>query len=350
VTKYYNIIPARRLPIKVLTYSSKQELEEGSIVEVPIKNKNEWGLVLSEAIQDNIYDTNKIKEVKSITPFKFNHQHINFLKLFSTNTFNQINLCLNSYFQPLYSLPKKEWKNIEPITHKDRLDGVYGKVDFLLDIDITVRIMYLIRNVIYKNNINKKILIIFPEKKYLNKIYSEIKNYLKDNPEIISKINFHFYSGDKTKSAKSAVLNLLKTEKNENNTTDIFLSTRNGIFLPFQELTEIIMVDEANSMYIQDQNSIYFDAREAVFLLSKAFNANLTFISTLPSIRLYSFYSEKVLQEYMNQQSINDLKPLKIKLSKLEAKSANFNLFSESVYEHLEEEFGGEKNLGVFEG
>jgi primosomal protein N' len=259
-------------------------------------------------------------------------------------------LCLNSYFQPLFSLPKKEWKNININNTIVDFNGDYGKVDFILDIDITVRIMYLIRNVIYNNIKNKKILIIFPEKKYLNKIYSEIKDQLKKTPEINSKLQFNFYSGDKTKSAKSTVLKLLQTKQDEQNITNIILSTRNGIFLPFSDLQEVIMVDEANSMYIQDQNSIYFDAREAVFLLSKAFKANLSFISTLPSIRLYSFYSEKVLEEYMNQQTIKQLKPLKIQLSKLEAKSANFNLFSESIYEKLEEEFGGEKNYGVFEG
>jgi primosomal protein N' len=131
-----------------------------------------------------------------------------------------------------------------------------------------------------------------------------------------------------------------QTSQNNNNyiapKLQIILSTRSGLFLPFTALTDIILVDEGNSMYIQDQNSLYYDTREAIFLISKAFNANISFISPLPSIRLYNMYNKQALdQEMINNQAIAQ-KPRKIKVTRYDKKSSKYDLFGYEVEQILE--------------
>ncbi len=377
---YYQVIPARNLPFSFLTYKSTERLEQGALVEIPIGNSKEQGMVFSEIPESGAGDLSKVKsiilqkETNSIN-LNFSTEQINFLKLFSTNTFNSFNQTLISYLQPLKILTKKDWKEISfekspptplneggaekqtlPISSSSKstfLDKkeINGSTNFFLDTNITIRIMYLIRTIIYNKPENNQILIIFPEKKLLDRVEKEITENFKNEVGI----KFSTYSGDKTKKTKTTVIELLKNKNSQNTptqSTQIIFSTRNGIFLPFSNLTDIILVDEANSMYIQDQNSLYYDARDAIFLLSKAFKANLNFVSTLPSIRLYSFYTDKVLEDYVSNNTTETKKALKIKISKLEQKYANFDLFSDRILDILDsnfdQDFEGE-DFGVFE-
>jgi primosomal protein N' len=149
------------------------------------------------------------------------------------------------------------------------------------------------------NTYKAQILILFPEKKYLDKILNEFKQKLayqqvctsssegefKDN-QITEEICI--YTGSPTKQSKSCVRDLVLEQDN----FQIIFGTRASLFLPFSNLLQIILVDEANSMYIQDQGGLYYDTREAVFLLAKTHDCPLDFVSTLPSLRLFEFYQQ----------------------------------------------------------
>jgi primosomal protein N' len=299
---YYQILPARKIPQVYLTYSSEFELGIGQLVEINIRGGLTQAIIIREIREVKIeFDKSKIKPISQVYNFKFNQNTLGFLKIFSQNTFNSINLSLSPFLQPLKLITQKQWKSLSESNYEshvladsEKSELPVQKTDFLLDISVTLRIMYIIRSAINIETPNT-LLIIFPEKKYLNKILEEVISH----PEFIklkNKVEIYNYAGDVNKKSKETIWNLINTDQTDLKLKIIF-ATRAGLFLPFQNLKEVVLVDEANSMHIQDQNSIYFDSRDAVFLLAKAHQANLSFVSTLPSIRLYKFYPENIMNQ-----------------------------------------------------
>ena len=146
------------------------------------------------------------------------------------------------------------------------------------------------------------------------------------------------YSGSVNKKSKDCIWSLINFLKQDANRVQVIFSTRSGIFIPFCNLGQIILIDEANSVYIQDQNSIYYDTRDAVFLLSSVFGSNLNFISKLPSIRLYNSYSNELLIQNLTKSTSNQKKQLKLKITRFDKKSAKFSLFGWEVEQLLKKD------------
>lgn len=448
---FYNVLPTKNMGqnLSILLYSSQKQVSVGDIVEITIRNNVDYGLILSENLEEKIkhqkvnvttvspkevstqpdgifytiQDDNsleatnpnnnyiknevkrfEIKEINKILPIKLSIEQIQFLKIFSDNTFNSLNDTWDALTVPFGLLTQKQWLELENITKsyeskinteflkdtnkttttsnisqkaqnepilEDKISKdfqknqvlsdspkIAPKVEFLIDFDIKVRIMYIIRSLMSSfqaisstsnsNNI-KQLLIIFPEKKYLNKIYKYLQIEIARDKELVKNIELLYYASEPTKKPKECIwqmLNLnnwpgkvLKQTHDKvilvNPKLQIILSTRSGLFLPFTNLNDIILADEGNSMYIQDQNSLYYDTREAIFLISKAFNANISFISPLPSIRLYNMYNKATLEkEMINNQAIAQ-KPRKIKITRFDKKSSNNDLFGYEIEEIL---------------
>jgi hypothetical protein len=82
-------------------------------------------------------------------------------------------------------------------------------------------------------------------------------------------------------------------------TINLVCATRSGIFLPFLKLDNIYLLEENSTFYIQEQNGLYFDARDMLFLIHSKYCSKLTFISSLPSVRLYNFYQNHDIQKHL---------------------------------------------------
>jgi primosomal protein N' len=255
-------------------------------------------------------------------------------------------------------------------------------VDFVLDSNLRLRIRYIIRtkmenlkntkNTFYKekngnlednagrpkndqfSDIN--FLIIFPEKKYLDKIfygcqedykeiYKSIAQVVNDSlPETKFQLNFFRYSGDASKFSKESVRHLLLPKNKKKNSqkqsefqVNLYFATRAGLFLPFSRLDQLILIDEANPMHIQDQGKVYFDSRDVIYIMSQIYQTDLIFLSTLPSVRLHSFYSQKIFEEIKTNYTAQNQKPLTIKITKRDRQSSKNELFSHQVEEILED-------------
>ena len=390
---FYNILPTKNLGqnLSVLTYYSLCELKIGQVVIIPLRSSSDTGLIVGQVkmqMKDkNDLDETKIKPIEKVLPIKLKSQQMSFLKVFADNTFNSLNDTWEAIWRPYSLLTKKQWALLESYTPKITLinenpQKVSNNVEFELETDYIIRIMNLIRSIQDElengekaelQGFNKQILIVFPERKLLNKIKDllefKIQNKQTSNclsgldSESNTNLKLWTYSGQIDKHCKLLVwyliceqfeINEKEIEKEENfgsknkkyskkitsptvdnNSLDIILTTRAGLFLPFGNLHQIILLDEANSMYIQEQNSLYYDTREAIFLLNKAFLSNLRFISPLPSVRLYNFYSEKSLDHILSNYSAKTKKPLNVQITKYDRKSAKFNLFGWSIEQLL---------------
>ena len=259
------------------------------------------------------------------------------------------------------------------------------------------------------------IVIIFPEKKLMDKVY----NNLKDLPiwnnflyKLESKnwiLENYFFSSQNNKESRQTILALLGIESNKkidpktkkkikknleslliensqnlekylqdlqmkieanfkeiineniaqnpiqnlNYKIRLIWGTRSSLFLPFANLSSIILIDEANSFHIQEQNGLYFDTREAVFLLHRACEIDLDFVSILPSVRFQDFYksnnlttdnsnstSDDILQKNNKLNNSNfdndNQKKSQIKITKFNKKYDNYQLFSHQIEQILQ--------------
>ena len=383
----YNILPTKNMGqnLSILAYSSQKTLVLGQIVEITIRNSVDFGLVLGENTEINIDLETKeegeknsektkltkkfaIKEVNRVLPIQISTQQLNWLKIFADNSFNSLNDIWDAIWRPFELLTKKQWQELEEISKEIPTNfesqtnilsklQVEPKVEFLLDLEVTLRIIYIIRNItsMFNNDQkpelqdkNRQVLIVFPEKKYLDKIYKELNKHFKEietnykkldiksvnKRETQIKYELQYFTADATKKSKETVWKMLQNSP----TLQIICTTRSGLFLPFGKfgaLEQVILVDEGNSLYIQDKNSLYYDTREAIFLISKAFLSNIAFISPLPSVRLHSFYDKELLETQMTNNSQTIQKPRKIKITRFDRKSAKYDIFGWEIEQIL---------------
>jgi primosomal protein N' len=316
---HYAVLTEKLLPISFLTYSSEENLDIGQLVEVPIRNSFEKGVIFKQSrvgfdtglkridsgegedLPNDIALISKyeIKSIANILPFQFQQASLNFWKSFAFNNFSNLNRVLEAALESLDLLTKADWKILtekynnkssievnQPKPQSQELSKTQNnqfvpKLQYLSnkdfdvegDIDTVLRIMYLIRSVKYKNT-----LIIFPEIKLL-------KNWLhRINLKQFLDIDVYTFTSGKDKQSKLAIKSLL-LEKEENSKKKVYFTTRAGLFLPYSEINCVVVADESNSMHIQEQGGLYFDTREAAYLLTSFFRSDLYYQSNFPSVR-----------------------------------------------------------------
>jgi primosomal protein N' len=345
---FYRVLLEQNIPGHFLIYKSQENLIIGQLVVIPLKTKKILGIIIKKELnaETKTLEIEKVKSIEKIFPYVFNSKSLVFLKLFSRNTFNSINLVIQSLLQPLKLLTKKNWQNLQENfinlskafnnQKENSLSSKEVNINFLLELDVLMRIMYIIRSYLYKKKEDKKPLkktlaIIFPEKKQLQKILLELKNTLTENE--LEDIEVYQYFADSSLETKKVVRDLVDFFHILNpKRLRIIFCNRAGIFLPFNDLAEIILVDEANSMHIQDQNKIYYDTRDAAYILAHSYNCNLTFISSLPSIRLYNFYQKKVLDQFLDEKNLQK-EFLNLQIYKKDTKLNYYSIFSYQIEE-----------------
>ena len=328
---YYQILSTVKLPEYFLTYSSQNPLYKGQSVLVTVRNKPVFGIIWAQVPKPDF----ETKEILEIVNYNFDIWQLEFMRIFAFNTFNHLNNVFEAQSHFMQSLTKANLETLKTIKKNTQKTELGFKTNFVLDIQLTLRIRTIIRTIKSSffdlqndhkslqiqdkmaNNpklpnlrschkvtgVSKaQILILFPEKKYLTKLLSEFLALEKINPEFAD-FEICQYTGTATKQTKACVRDLVL----ERNNFQIIFGTRASLFLPFSNLLQIILVDEANSMYIQDQGGLYYDTREAVFLLAKTHNCHLDFVSTLPSLRLFGFYEQNWAQLVANypQKPVN---------------------------------------------
>ena len=329
---HYAVLTEKFIPISFLTYSFEEDLAIGQLVEVEIRSSLEKGIIwqkvevavekqsypqvesvaqgsaeMNKTEQNNIEDEvvekkYQIKSISNILPYQFSISTLNFWKSFGFNNFSNLNKVFSAGMESFNLLTKADWKTLAANfdltkttgeyfnnNSKDNLILKYPKINYLNtefenivgDINTLLRIMYLIRNVNYKNT-----LIIFPEIKLLKKWHSQI------NLKEFSDISIHTFTSGKDKASKMAVKSFLLPET-QNAKKKVYFTTRSGLFLPFINISAIFVVDESNSMYIQDQGGLYFDTRESAYLLASQFSSDLYYQSNFPSVRFLGLSETK---------------------------------------------------------
>jgi primosomal protein N' len=287
----YNIVIAKpNFPFESLTYSCEQKLSIGTIVQVEIKNAIFYGMVISVSTLTKSQIKN-LKNITKITQFIISEVQLEFLKKISFLTFNSLSNLLTLAIKPYETIfESKEFKqNVILSLTGDLSCNLNPKkltnptLDYIISKSWASKILEKITLI---NSAN--ILILFPEKNILTSIQKELET-LNMNKNILIH-NLNTTSEKKLLNIYQPLLSLTSDPK-----INIILGNKNSIFFNLDNIDELIIIDEANPSYISEHR-IYFDAREVAFWASKIYNFNLTFISTLPSVRFLDLSKDK-LQE-----------------------------------------------------
>ena len=71
----YQVVPIKSMPIPVLAYTYPDDIAEGSLVKIPIKNKIYEGIVIKRSVLEDVSgvdsDNKNIKQIKDVLPFCF---------------------------------------------------------------------------------------------------------------------------------------------------------------------------------------------------------------------------------------------------------------------------------------
>jgi len=291
------------LPIKfdqAFTYSvdASLDLKKGDYVLVPFRSKEIIGVVWEKDIKapKNI----KIKKIISKINFpSLSEKNIEFIKRFSEYNLSSLGMTFKLFFyeKGFLSLLKNknlsdyEEHNIQNI-QKENLSQVQKKSlkEIIKNLEFKKYSTTLIHGVtgsgktlIYFEIIkqalkkNAQVLVLLPEIALTKQIAQRFKDYFGAEPAL-----WHSSIGDKKKKIiwKGVSENKIK----------LVLGARSAIFLPFQDLKLIVIDEEHDSSYKQEEG-VSYNARDMSILKASIENFPVLLISATPSVE--SYYNSK---------------------------------------------------------
>ena len=280
------------------SFTEDQIINVGSIVLVPFRNKNYLGVVRDTSDKTN-FDLKKIKLIVDVSSYSLSKKMIKFLEWIASYNLIPKGMVLKmilpkseAYFDKeneyensenilipndlkLNDTQTKARENIEDIiSHNEYstilLDGMpgSGKTEVYFDL-------------IEKNILDKKqSLILFPEVSLTNDFIKRIEKRFGYLPDIWhSKI---------TPSKKKKIIHKIISGRSQ-----ILIGTRSALFLPYKNLGMLVVDEEHDPSYKQEEKGIY-SARDMAVVRASIEKFTLILVSATPSLEtIYNIDQKK---------------------------------------------------------
>ena len=99
MTYYYKVIPLSQIN-EGLTYQSDEQLNLGSIVQIPLRKKTATGVILSEnKVEDITFDVKKILKIEKTYAHSINQENLNFYQYLSSHYFIDLGMVFKMAIQ-----------------------------------------------------------------------------------------------------------------------------------------------------------------------------------------------------------------------------------------------------------
>ena len=275
------------------TYNSKPENKIGNLVEVPFGSKKEIGVIWKNnyAEPKNI----KIKDITNKTQYSIDKNLIDFIEWFSTYNMVPIGLVLkmviggsDKFLRMKDNLTeaKKTKKKLFKLTDEQTNALKFlEKVDNQFDVSVlqgttgsgkTLVYFSRIKKIIEKNN---QALVLLPEIFLTNDFKSRFEEFFGFEPAI-----WHSKITPKQKRIiwKGLIDNKIK----------ILIGARSALLLPFKKLGIIIVDEEHDTSYKQDEGVIY-NARDMAIARANFEKIPVHLVSSVPSIETFNNIQNK---------------------------------------------------------
>ncbi len=268
----------------------KLKIKPGQLVEIPFRNRNIYGVVfdVKNSTDQPKHILKPVTKIVNSTPL-FSQKQIKFYQFFVEHNFSSLNF-LNQITPLPLKRATKELKNqktkrqIKKFELKKISDDILKNKQFIFKHTYFSEKISLIKKTI--DTSNKQVLIISPTKLHLEKMYSYLLNFYKEND--ISIITGHTH--------------LNKTEHNQiwqniqQGKIKIILGTKTAIFYPLNKIGSIIVDEIENENHNQIDINPRFEFLPNVLELSKINNCQLILTSYSPPANLYYLAQEKKIK------------------------------------------------------
>ncbi len=269
------------------TYNSRIENKIGNLVEVPFGSKKEIGVIWKNNYTEP--ENVKIKYINKRTEYSIDRKLIDFIEWFSTYNMVPIGLVLkmaiggsdNFIKNKDNSLEIKKTKtryftlNHEQISALKFLEKVNNKFDVSVLQGTTgsgKTLVYFerIKKIIEKN---QQVLVLLPEIFLTNEFKSRFEEFFGFEPSI-------WHSKVTPKQKRMIWKGLIK------NKIKILVGARSALLLPFKKLGLIIVDEEHDNSYKQDEGVIY-NARDMAISRAQFENIPIHLVTSVPSIETF---------------------------------------------------------------
>lgn len=281
----------RKMKISVITvglfnqcfqYEHDCDLPAGTVVEVPfgVTNRSVLGIVSSEKIETD----RELKSIAKVHPYNIGENYVKFLNWMASYTLIPRGMILKMILaeKSIFSA-KKEIKISQNVCdfvtqdinlneeQKKAFDAMQDNHPFLLQgVTGSGKTEVYLKKAKEIFDRGQQILILFPEIALTEQIYKRIEKYLGVSPIIWNSIV-------SVKNRKSAWLTAISGQK------CVVIGARSALFLPFKNLGLIVIDEEHDSSYKQEEQGCY-NARDMAVVLAKISNIPLVLSSATPSI------------------------------------------------------------------
>ena len=267
---------------KCFQYEHDCDLCEGTVVEVPfgISNRSVLGIVSSEKIETN----RELKSILKVLPYNIGENYVKFLNWMASYTLIPRGMILKMILaEKSIFTAKREIKISQNICdfacqninlneeQQKAFESIKDNRPFLLQgVTGSGKTEVYLKKAKEIFDKDKQILILFPEIALTNQVQKRIEKYFGISPII-------WNSTVSTKNRKSAWLTAFSGQK------CIVIGARSALFLPFKNLGLIVVDEEHDSSYKQQEQSCY-NARDMAVVLAKISNIPLILASATPSV------------------------------------------------------------------
>ncbi len=340
------VIPVIKIPLpqtQILTYFSTFPINVGSLISIILRNKKTLGLV----IESQELKQAKMRIRKGSFSLKKIDQIINSEEIIDEKMRKLINWISSYYWEPLGVILKsalpivslKKWREIGPKEQKNfkdkNLDGGLKTLVF----DGGLRTLGLPKNL--DGGVKKEFWLKIPEKRFflqIKKQLSQKNQVLFFYPEIAKLENFYQKLPKNIQNKTIIYHSSIKKKELWENWKKIYqgescliLSTRQGIFLPFKQLSIILINGESSLSYKSWDQHPKINAKHVALKLAEVHNADIILADTAPSLEAYwniknkrysNANSEDLLSKEEQKIEIADMKSI------IEKNEKNFSYFS----------------------
>jgi primosomal protein N' (replication factor Y) (superfamily II helicase) len=320
------------------TYNSNNILlKTGDLVEVPFGKNKETGVVWKNKnteLKKNI----KIKNInKKIDNYSINEKLVNFIAWFSSYNIVPLGLVLKMAIGNKDNLTKKihlSFDKIKGQTKKYKLNDEQKKALDYLDLvnnkfDVSVlqgttgsgkTLVYFerIKKIINKN---KQALVLLPEIFLTNEFKSRFSDFFGYEPAI-----WHSKITPKNKRIiwKGIISNEIK----------LVIGARSALLLPFKKLGIIIVDEEHDASYKQDEGVIY-NARDMAISRASFEKIPIHLVTSIPSIETYNNIKNKKFRHIKMFKRFNDYPLPKTKIINLNINKIKDKFISNQTIKHV---------------
>ena len=340
---YYEVIPLSQIN-EGLTYQSDEQIDLGSIVQIPLRKKTATGVILSETkVEDITFDVKKILKIKQTYAHPINQENLNFYQYLSSHYFIDLGMVYKMAIQQYPDTQLKSFLSYKGKTfssQKDLTNTFKLKPKQFKELLDSKEISSTFKNFLF-HQMQKEIKLNREQQKIFDDIWQHKKQGFKTHlidgvtgsgkTELYLKLieetlvqggqslvllpeialteewtkRFKSYFGcesfvwhsKQTRSQKSRILqSLLKGEP------CVIVGARSAVLLPFENLQLLICDEEHDSSYKQEEGPRYH-ARDMAIYKAKCSQCICTLVSASPSLEsLYNSENQKITSHQLAHQ------------------------------------------------